>query len=205
MGAIYLCLLAAQIHHMDHGAMATPDELSLFNHRLAGVLVILLGVITYAEESRLGRSSWVRYLWPLPLLGLGTYLLIRSDGELPWPFRLHLWLHDMEAVQHKIFALIALSIGGIELLRRTGHLQQAGWRYMFYGIMFGGGLFLLFHRGVQHSHVVHLQHMAMGTVAIGVTVVKTLSDIQSGVLWLRLYLLPSLLLLLGFQLVLYVE
>src|SRR2546425_5742576 len=45
-----------------------PDAFSLFNHHLAGVLVIVLAVFTALEGSPLGtQHPWLKYLWPLPL------------------------------------------------------------------------------------------------------------------------------------------
>ena len=190
--------------HAGHEMAPPPDPFSLFNHHLAGLLVILVAVFTYLEESRFGTTHrWVKYLWPLPLLAVATFVLLRSDSfvTLHWSE----WLPDTEAVQHKLFGLLALAIGGIELLRRAGQLQHPAWGYVFYAGAFIGGLFLLFHAGVQHSHIIHQQHIGMGTAAVAIAVAKTWSDFQKHSPWLRLYLVPALFVVLGLQLALYVE
>ncbi len=204
--ASYLFALALQIHevHAGHGPSA-PDEFSLFNHHLAGLFLILLAGIAFLERTALGQRRGVQYLWPLPLIGLGIYLLLRSDGEITWRFASAQWLPDAEAVQHKLFALLAVAIGVIELLRRARKLKHPGWRYIFYGCLFLGGLFLLFHSGASHSHVVHRQHIGMGISAMGVSVARVLADNRSGDRWLGLYLLPGLILVLGLQLLFYFE
>lgn len=203
---LYSLALALQTHDMHAGPeMALPDELSLFNHHLAGGLVILLAALTYLEESKSGRVKGVKYLWPLPLLGLSLYLLIRSDSELTWPPTVTGWLHDPEAIQHKIFAVLALGIGLVELFRRTGHLQHAGWRYVFYGSMFVAAVFLLFHSGEHHTHIIHQQHLGMASAGLAIGAVRVLSDIKNGIAWLRVYLLPGLILVLGLLLVFYRE
>jgi len=201
-----LYLLAAQVHdmHAGHG-MYPPDAFSLFNHHLAGVLVIVLAVFTALEGSPLGKQyPWVKYLWPLPLFVEATNVVLRGDSELKWPLRLATIMPDAEAVQHKIFALLTFGIAFIELFRRTGHLTHPGWRYVFYGLMFGGGVFLLFHSG-HHTAVIHRQHLWMGTWCIAAATTKVLGDLKSELAWLRLYILPVFILALGLQLVFYVE
>jgi hypothetical protein len=213
---LYVLALAGQGHEMHGGHEITlPDKVSLFNHHLAGVLVILLGVFTYLEQTELSKQRWVKFLWPLPLLFLGTYLMIWSDNPQFWPFQLSRWARHWTAVQHKIFALLALLLGAIELLRRTGQLRHPGWRHILNALMLGAGLFLFFHGGEHHSHIVHLQHLGMGAVAVAASLAKIASDVQStgapgggstnrsGHGWL--YAVPALMVVLGLQLVLYFE
>ncbi len=207
MPLIALYLLAAQMHdmHAGHEMSSQPDPFSLFNHHLAGVLVIILGAFTFLEESPFGRKhSWVKFLWPAPLILVALNVIFRGDSDLTWPIRLATIMPDTEAVQHKIFALVALAIAFIELFRRTGRLTHPGWRYIFYGLMLGGGIALLFHTG-QHTAKIHTQHLWMGTWCIGAGVTKFLADLRPAAAWLRLYALPTFILALGFQLAFYVE
>lgn len=199
MRGLLLLTLAQQMPGMTHG----PDAFSLFNHRLSGLLVILLGVLAYVDATASGTREHVRLLWPIPLLALGVYLLARSDDP-GWPPRLMGQLSTSEGIQHKIFAVLALSLGGIDMLRRLGRLTHPLWAYLFYAAMLLAGILLLFHGG-HHSGTVRLEHSAMGAVAIAIALVKVTADRQRAARWLSTGLLPGLFLILGLQLVLYVE
>lgn len=202
MHATTLHALALQGHDMA-GMARGPDPLSLFNHHLAGVLVILLGVLGYLDAAASERRVWLRLLWPLPLIALGLYLFLRSDAP-GWPPDLTRQLSETEGVQHKIFALLALTIGGIELARRLGYLRGAVWTHVLYGVLLAAGVFLILHGG-HHARIVHAEHLGMGLVALSIVAVRVAADVQADVRWLSAYLLPSLFTLLGLQLVLYVE
>src|SRR3989442_454615 len=201
-----LYLLAPKVPVMNAGTGLDPlDAFSLFNHPLAGVLVIVLAVFTALEGSPLGNQHpWLKYLWPLPLFVEATNVVLRGDSELKWPLRLATIMPDAEAVQHKIFALLTFGIAFIELFRRTGHLTHPGWRYVFYGLMFGGGGFLLFHSGA-HTAVIHRPHLWIGTWCITAATTKILGAPKSGLASLRRSILPVFIPSLGLQLAFYVE
>jgi hypothetical protein len=178
-----------------------PDPLSLFNHHFAGWLLVLTAVFGALEESPLKKYRWIKYLWPLPLIFLAVYLLLRSDRE---EFStLSNVLADPEDMQHKLFALLLLAIGLVELLRRVGLFKQFAWSYVVYAGMVGGGVFLLFHGG-QHSLAVHQQHVLMGLTACAVGITKTLGDLSPRLAWLR-FSVPALFLALGLELLHYYE
>jgi len=207
MYGLGLLALLLQAHDMPgmHDMPYTPDQFSLFNHHLAGVLIIFLAIFTFLEESALGKAhSWVKYLWPMPLFAEALNVILRGDSELKWPLRLATIMPDAEAVQHKIFALLALGIAFIELFRRTGRLSHPGWRYIFYGLMFAGGIFLFLHGG-HHTMTIHHEHWAMGGWCIAVAATRVTADLKPNVIWLPRYLLPLFILGLGLQLFLYVE
>jgi hypothetical protein len=190
--------------HAGHDTASMLDKDSLFNHHLAGTLVILLGVFAYLEQSELSRQRWVKLLWPLPLLALGTYLMLWSDNPQLRPFEFSSWMPSRNSLQHKIFALFEILLGLIELLRRTGHLKHIAWRQLLNGLILGAGIFLFFHRD-HHSHVVHVEHFWMAVVAVTTALVKILTDYQNRTSWLSLYVMPALFVALGLQLALYVE
>jgi hypothetical protein len=202
MHEIALLTVMLQSHPM-HGMAHGPDPLSLFNHHLAGLLVILLGVLGYLDAVASGKREWLKLLWPVPLIALGIYLLLRSDAA-GWPPNIAGQLSEAEGVQHKLFALLALIIGGIELGRRLGRLTGSVWTSILYGALFVAGAFLIVHGG-HHARVVHLEHLGMGLVAISIVAVKMAAEWKTSAPWLSAYLLPSLFTLLGLQLVLYVE
>ena len=204
MSLLLFLLQQEHVHEHAEHAISTADPVSLFNHHLAGLLVTLLGIFAYLEQTHLGRFRWVKFLWPLPLLVLGTFLMIWSDNPQFWPFELSRWARHWTAWQHKIFALVTLLLGLIELLRRTGWLKHPAWPHVLNALMLGAGVYLLFHQG-HHAHVIHVQHLWMAAVSIALALVKTLADIRGGSGWLRLYVPPLLFVTLGLQLVLYVE
>jgi hypothetical protein len=198
-------LLQTMHDHMHHlaGPSQAADPLSLFNHHLAGWMLILVAVFGVLELSPLKKYDWVRRLWPLPLIFLATCMLLRSDREHLSDLTLANVLSDPEELQHKLFALLALFIGFLELLRRTDRLKHFLWSYVLYSAIIAGGVFLLFHGG-QHSQAVHQQHLQMGGTAVAIGVTKTVGDLSTRLVWPRV-LLASLFLALGLELVRYYE
>ena len=208
LGFFLLNLQAMASHHhmqgMSGGAPQMADELSLFNHHFAGWLLVLTAGFGTLEESPLQERRWVRYLWPMPLIFLAFYLLLRSDSEYLRSLALSHILASSEATQHKLAALLALGIGVIELLRRAGKIKHLWWSYILYSGMVAGGFFLLFHGG-HHSDAVHQQHLVMGITAIAIGAAKALGDLFPTRAWLRFAGLPGLFLALGIELVRYWE
>ena len=149
----------------EHSGMAEPgpDPDSLRNHHIAGFGIIFLALLTYLEERNFARLKYLKYFWPVLLYVIGFAVLIWSDPGT-WPDGDTPLSTQPEAIQHKIFALIALVIATVELFRRTGALKHIAWRAVLSGAILTAGVFLLFHHG-RHVHVVHLQHRAMGITA----------------------------------------
>jgi hypothetical protein len=156
----------------EHSGMAEPgpDPDSLRNHHIAGFGVIFLALLTYLEERNFARLKYLKYFWPVLLYVIGFAVLIWSDPGT-WPDGDTPLSTQPEAIQHKIFALIALVIATVELFRRTGALRHIAWRAVLSGAILTAGVFLLFHHG-RHVHVVHLQHRAMGLTAALLGVAK---------------------------------
>src|SRR5690349_16882584 len=103
---------------------------SNFNHHLAGMFVILIGL----SEVRYGFTpsvlAWTRLLLPIFMVSVGVFLLIWSDHK-GWPlgsFSRTFLSGEWEIIQHKWFGIMAVTIGGIEWLRRTGHLAGRVWK-----------------------------------------------------------------------------
>jgi hypothetical protein len=150
---------------MDHhsGKEPGPDPDSLRNHHIAGFGIIFLALLTYLEERNIAKLKYLEYFWPALLYVIGFAVLIWSDPGT-WPDGDTPLSTQPEAIQHKIFALIALAIASVEMFRRTGTLKHIAWRGVLSGAILTAGVFLLFHHG-RHVHVVHLQHRAMGITA----------------------------------------
>ena len=155
--------MAGMSGHDHSGGEPGPDPDSLRNHHIAGFGIIFLALLTYLEERNFAKLRYLKFFWPVLLYVIGFAVLIWSDPGT-WPDGDTPLTTQPEAIQHKIFALIALVIATVELFRRTGTLKHVAWRAVLSGAILTAGVFLLFHHG-RHVHVVHLQHRAMGLTA----------------------------------------
>ncbi len=155
---------------------------SEFNHHLAGWSVILIG----GSELILSRTSWflpgIRFLLPLSMLGVGGYLLVWSDHDA-WPigprsFAATFFSGDWETIQHKVYAVLLLAVGAIELLRRTGHIRLTAWSVPLPAFAIAGGMMLFLHSHGPHpsAHTIGLHHTVMGTTAVAAGICKLIGD-----------------------------
>ncbi len=173
---------------------------SEFNHHLAGLLVLAAGIFIIAEGNIRARRSLARQAWPLCFLLSGLFVLIFSDTEL-WPFHSQSWYfgltHHAEVLQHKAFAVLLL-----------------WWGYVFPAIAMIGSVILLFHDHQGHAHGadhmegmrrIQSQHLGFAVTGFGIALTKGLAETPFA--W-RLFfkrLFPTLLLVLGALLLMYVE
>lgn len=197
---------------------------SEFNHRIAGIFVLLIGLSELCEALAVALLAWTRFLLPVGMLGAGTYLMIWSDHEA-WPigslgFVQTFFSGDWEILQHKAFAILDLAVGTIELLKRMGRLGHAIGHVPLPASAVIAGLMLFLHSHGAHpaAHKIALHHAVMGAMAIiagsskfasGWTMQRASvtkgSDLQHlpsrswGVTW------AGLILLIGIQLLLYSE
>jgi uncharacterized membrane protein len=187
----------------QHDLVRPPDPDSLRNHHIAGAAVIGLAVLSFVEESKGEKAGWIRYIWPVMLL-LGGVAIIGWADPGTWPDGPKPLPNDPEAIQHKFFALFAMALGLIELFRRLGKLNHKAWGYVFSITMIAAGVFLLFHQG-DHSHIVHLQHLAMGSTGVVVGLAQAASSGKNIRSWLRAHFYSISILVLGLLLLFYVE
>lgn len=183
----------------EHGAWnRTPAQIAFseFNHNSAGFLLTLMGLFAVVEVLLPGRR-FLRVLWPLSAIALSLWVLARSDPRV-WPLGPIPLLQGLtipSVWQHKVGGLIMLTIGGVELLRRTDRLRHPAWGYLFPTLAMLGGLLLLIHGahasgrhlfafiaqqllwGLQ-GFKIYLQHAAMGVLAILIGGTKLLWDRQ---------------------------
>ena len=190
---------------------------SEFNHHLAGFLVLLAGLLILADGSIRQRWAVARHVWPICFLASGIFLLILSDTEL-WPFGSQSWYfgltHHAEVLQHKVFAVLLLSLGLIELQRERGALK-AGWSdWVFPIVAAAGSLMLFFHdhqagmHGPDHMQVmrrIQSEHFSFAMTGFGIALSKGLAERPSA--WQPFFerLFPTLLVVLGVLLMVYVE
>lgn len=188
---------------------------SEFNHHLAGMLVLIMGLSELRQALAMWFWAWTRFLLPGALLAAGSFLLIWSDHDA-WPigslsFMQTFFGSDSEIFQHKSYALLSLTVGTIEMFRRLGQIGHAAWAtpLPLYAIIGGLMLFGHSHGGHPSAHKIAMDHALMSIMAVTAGSSKLLSN------WFRSpshtqsskweLLWPGLILLIGMQLLIYSE
>jgi hypothetical protein len=197
---------------------------SEFNHHIAGAFVLLIGLSELREALAVALLAWTRFLLPVGMLGVGTYLMVWSDHEA-WPIGSLTFVQtffggDSETLQHKVYAVLLFTVGTIELLKRMGRLGHVIWKVPLPTFAVIGGLMLFLHSHGTHpaAHKIALHHTVMGVMAITAGSSKLMSgwrmqrasatkgsDLQNlpsrswGVAW------AGFILLIGIQLLVYSE
>jgi hypothetical protein len=126
---------------------------SELNHHLAGYALIAIGAMVIAGYSS-EKLRPLQLVWPFLFVAAGLFLAAWSDaeiwprGSLSWSFLIH---HDLEARQHKIYALLLILIGIIEYLRARAKLNRF-WRIWAFPLLaLFGAVLLLFHNHGEGS------------------------------------------------------
>jgi putative copper resistance protein D len=206
-------------HHHDAPAAAgqwdgSPEGVaySEFNHHLAGVFVLLIGLSELRGGLGVTMLAWSRFLLPLAMLGAGGYLIVWSDHEA-WPigyksFAETYFSDDWETIQHKAYAILLLSVGAIEMLRRTDRVKHFAWGMPLPVFALIGGVMLFLHSHGTHpsAHQIAIHHAVMGTTAIvaGLCKVTAGAKPQAGRSpWALAW--AALVLLIGVELLIYSE
>ena len=145
---------------------------SEFNHRLAGALVLLIGLSELHGAWGITAWSWVRLLLPGAMLAAGTYLAVWSDHDA-WPIGSQTFMDmffggDTETLQHKSYAFLLLVVGTLELFRRSGRLQERYWALPLptFAVIGGSLLFLHSHSDHPSAHQIALHHLTMGVTSL---------------------------------------
>jgi putative copper resistance protein D len=185
------------------------------NHHIAGFMVVLMGLAELSHLLRVSALSWGRLLLPSALMLAGLFLLIWSDHEA-WPIGTLSFAEtfaggDHEILQHKIYAILAVGVGGVELFRRLGRIGHKAWASPLPLMAIVGGLMLF-----GHSHGFHpsadkiaMHHAIMGTMAVTAGSSKLVSSWieprqrSAGTRWEWVW--ACLILLIGAQLLVYSE
>ena len=200
-----------QSHH-HHPARPIEDiEHSELNHHVAGLGVLFIGLLALGTETGIARRPNLHamlWLWPAGWFLLGVFLFIRNDPHnWPWgPIGLMDTLSAPDTLQHQIFTVVVVTIGVIEGLRVGGRLNGQRWRLFFPILGIGSGMLLGLHAQVHAlTPHVYLQHAVMAVLAISIGTSKLLRE--RGTLQGRygLFVWPTLLMLLGAQLLFYTE
>jgi len=143
---------------------------SNFSHNVAGLFVLAMSLLALASA----RWRWARR-WPLLLVALGVFVFLRSmavDGV--WPFGprgfWHTTLMSAEDMQHRLAAVLAVTLGLVEWRARRDDRPDSRLAYVFPALAAAGGLLLLVHSHVafevKSSYLIQITHTFMGTLAV---------------------------------------
>jgi len=142
------------------------------NHHIAGFMVVLMGLAELSYVLRLSSLHWARLLLPSALLLASLLIIIWSDHEA-WPIgSLSLAQTfmggDHEILQHKIYGILALGVGSVELFRRLGRIGHKAWASPLPLMAIVGGLMLFGHSHGFHpsAQKIAMHHAIMGTMAV---------------------------------------
>lgn len=188
---------------------------SEFNHHLAGLFVLVIGLIELSQALAVPFWLWARFLLPGAFFSAGLFLLVWSDHE-GWPvgslsFAQTFFGGDSEIVQHKTYALLSLTVGAVELWRRVRRAAHPAWATPLPLFAIIGGIMLFWHSHGVHpaAHKITIHHAVMGTLAMTAGSSKLMSswkgqgDLQSRSYWEIVW--AGLILVIGVQLLFYSE
>ena len=214
--------IIGSVHDHQHGGSSpeawegSPKGIAYSerNHHIAGLMVILMGLAEVSHVMRLSSLAWARLLLPSAMLLAGFFVLIWSDHEA-WPIgKLSIaetFFGDPEIIQHKMYGILALTVGSVELFRRLGHAGHRAWASPLPLMAIIGGLMLFGHSHGNHpgAHKIAMHHAIMGTMAVTAGSSKLFStwasptreEGSSRLEWLW----AGLILLIGAQLLIYSE
>jgi copper resistance protein D len=142
---------------------------SEFNHNVAGVFVLLMGLL--AILNRTGRAPWARH-WPLVFFAMAVFLFIRNDPG-SWPLGpLGFWesLTYPGELQHKLFVTLVLGFGTFEWMVRTERIRSPRAALVFPILCSVGGALLLTHShdalNLKAEYLVEITHAPLGVIAM---------------------------------------
>jgi putative copper resistance protein D len=156
---------------------------SNFSHNVAGL--ILLGMSLVALGGLIVRPEWSRH-WPLGFAVHAAFIYLRAAAnEGTWPFgATPLWQVDAEGLQHRLAAILVLSLGLLEWRARAHRRPRALLPYVFPALAAAGAVLLLTHSHtafqLKSSYLVQVTHTTMGALAGLLAVAR----------WLELRLAP---------------
>jgi putative copper resistance protein D len=142
---------------------------SEYNHHVSGLFVLLMGTLAVLHVS--GIARWARH-WPLVLLGLAAFMLVRNDPGA-WPLGPQgFWASMAEAtvLQHRAFVLLVVLFGLFEWMVRTNRLRSPRWPLVFPLLCAVGGGLLLTHShaslNLKSEFLLEVTHAPMGVLGI---------------------------------------
>ena len=159
---------------------------SEFNHRFAGLFVLLFGLAELGHALRCPLPFWIRLVLPGALAVIGPYLLIWSDHEA-WPigslsFAQTFFGQDQEIIQHKFYGVFGTTAAVSETFRRMGWARHPAWAVPLFFLGSVGTLLLFFHSHGDHpaNQTIELHHALLGSLGIGAAVSNAMVSWASG-------------------------
>ena len=144
---------------------------SEYNHHWSGLFVMAIGVLGLLHRAGV---RWAKH-WPLALLGMAGFLLVRSDPEV-WPLgEIGFWesFRDVEVLQHRVFVALLVVFALFEWGVRTGRLTDPRLALVFPLLTALGGALLLTHShaiaNVKEQLLIEVSHtpLALAGIAAG--------------------------------------
>ncbi len=139
-----------------------------YNHHWSGLFVALIGGLGLLHRAGIG---WARH-WPLILLGMTAFLVLRSDPEV-WPLGdigFFESLRDVEVLQHRMYVVLIVAFGVFEWGVRTGRLRALWAALVFPLVTAVGGALLLTHShaigNVKEQLLIELSHTPLALAGI---------------------------------------
>jgi copper resistance protein D len=232
---VYLILFFApltwpqqHLHHEHAGMSMSADEPtagmlndwkreSEGNHHLIGLLIALSGLFILTQDILAKKSPAIGYVWPACFLLSGFFVLVYSDTEL-WPFGPKPWIQgtitNPEVIQHKLFAIVLLAVGLIEIQRVRRCLKLDWVKWVFPILAVTGSIMLPFHshssgmRGPNHMAImarIQNEHLSYATTGFCIGVVKGLAEVSTKWQIVFAKVWPMLMVVLGILLMCYIE
>ncbi len=175
--------------HADGGWEGSTQGVaySEFNHRFAGLFVLLFGLAELGQALRYRLPFWTRLVLPSALGIIGIYLLIWSDHEA-WPigslgFTQTFFGHDQEIIQHKFYGVFGTTASASETLRRVGWAHHPAWAAPLVVLCLVGASLLFVHAHGNHtaSYTIELHHALLGSLGVGAAISNAMVSWASGV------------------------
>ena len=142
---------------------------SEFNHHVAGILVLTMGLLAILHAS--GRARWARH-WPLVFLGLAAFMAVRNDPG-SWPLGPEgFWQGWLVAtvLQHRLFVLMVVAFGVFEWMVRAGRLRSRRSALIFPLLCAVGGALLLTHShaslNLKDEFLLEISHVPLALLAL---------------------------------------
>ena len=163
--------LAAGAALDDPTAPRAPEDIawSEFGHHVAGVFVLVMGVLATLE--RTGRAPWARH-WPLLIIVLAGFTAWNMDPEGWQTGTVSFWtqLRDPEVVQHRLLLVLTALFGLAEWRVRSGRHPDSPLRYVFPVVCLGSAVLLMSHvhlvNNVKSGFFMEVSHLPMGLLSL---------------------------------------
>jgi hypothetical protein len=182
---------AGQPMDMSENEPANPlngTQWSILNHRGAGFFVLLWGLTAALVGLQWPRRTWFRFVPPLTLFALAEFLIIRNDPKT-WPIGpIGFWVsfRDPAVFEHRIFVLIIIAMGVVELLRAADRLSPALQKFALPGLAVTASILLFFHHhgGLEMEQMMaHANDPSVAASPAFTSMLKSMTVIKHEHLW----------------------